>query len=116
MIFGYSGPPAPAGPAAPWLGERRLAEVEIYTTPFCPFCYRAKKLLDEKGVRFTEIDVTVTPGARQEMMDRAEGQRKVPQIFIGGRHLGGCEDLFDLESRGALDSVLGAPPEAEGVS
>ncbi len=93
-----------------------MAEVEIYTTPFCPFCYRAKKLLDEKGVRFTEIDVTVTPGARQEMMDRAEGQRKVPQIFIGGRHLGGCEDLFDLESRGALDSVLGAPPEAEGAS
>ena len=67
------------------------------------------------GVRFTEIDVTVTPGARQEMMDRAGGQRKVPQIFVDGRHLGGCEELFDLESRGALDSLLGAPPEPEGA-
>ncbi len=107
MIFGYSGPTAPAGPAAPWLGERHLAEVEIYTTPFCPFCYRAKKLLDEKGVRFTEIDVTVTPGARQEMMDRAGGQRKVPQIFVDGRHVGGCEELDALEKSGALDDLLG---------
>ncbi len=84
-----------------------MAEVEIYTTPFCPFCYRAKKLLDEKGVRFTEIDVTVTPGARQEMMDRAEGERKVPQIFIDGRHLGGSDELDALEKSGALDDLLG---------
>ncbi len=89
------------------MGEQRLAEVEIYTTPFCPFCYRAKKLLDEKGVRFTEIDVTVTPGARQEMMDRAEGERKVPQIFIDGRHLGGSDELDALEKSGALDDLLG---------
>ncbi len=93
------------------MGKPNLPEVDIYTTPFCGFCYRAKALLEGKGVRFTEIDVTVTPGARQEMMDRAGGQRKVPQIFIDGRHLGGCEELFDLESRGALDSLLGAPPE-----
>ncbi len=93
------------------MGERNLAEVDIYTTPFCGFCYRAKKLLEGKGVRFTEIDVTVTPGARQEMMDRAGGNRKVPQIFVDGRHLGGCEELFDLESRGGLDSLLGAPPQ-----
>ncbi len=84
-----------------------MAEVEIYTTPFCPFCYRAKKLLDGKGVRFTEIDVTVTPGARQEMMDRAEGVRKVPQIFVDGRHVGGCEELDALEKSGALDDLLG---------
>ena len=63
------------------------------------------------GVRFTEIDVTVTPGARQEMMERAGGNRKVPQIFVDGRHLGGCEELFDLESRGGRDALLGAPPE-----
>lgn len=107
MIFGYSGPPAPAGPAAPWSGERHLAEVDIYTTPFCGFCYRAKKLLEGKGVRFTEIDVTVTPGARREMVDRAKGQRKVPQIFIDGRHLGGCEELNALEKSGALDDLLG---------
>ncbi|MFQ5617648.1 MAG: glutaredoxin 3 [Rhodospirillales bacterium] len=93
-----------------------MPEVDIYTTPFCGFCYRAKALLDKKGVRFTEIDVTVTPGARQEMMERAGGQRKVPQIFVDGRHVGGCEELFDLESRGALDSLLGAPPEPEGAS
>ena len=98
------------------MGERNLAEVDIYTTPFCGFCYRAKALLEGKGVRFTEIDVTVTPGARQEMMDRAGGNRKVPQIFIGGRHVGGYEDLFDLESQGGLDSLLGAPPEPEGAS
>ncbi len=96
-------------------GGRRLAEVDIYTTPFCGFCYSAKKLLEGKGVRFTEIDVTVTPGARQEMMDRAGGNRKVPQIFVDGRHLGGCEELFDLESRGGLGSLLGAPPEPEGT-
>ncbi len=89
------------------MGEQRLAEVEIYTTPFCPFCYRAKKLLDEKGVRFTEIDVTVTPGARQEMVDRAKGKRKVPQIFIDGRHLGGSDELDALEKSGALDDLLG---------
>ena len=93
------------------MGERNLAEVDIYTTPFCGFCYRAKTLLEGKGVRFTEIDVTVTPGARREMMERAGGNRKVPQIFVDGRHLGGCEELFDLESRGALDSLLGAPAE-----
>ena len=98
------------------MGERHLAEVDIYTTPFCGFCYRAKTLLEGKGVRFTEIDVTVTPGARREMMERAGGNRKVPQIFIGGRHVGGCEELFDLESRGGLDSLLGAPPEPEGAS
>ncbi len=84
-----------------------MAEVDIYTTPFCPFCYRAKKLLDGKGVRFTEIDVTVTPGARQEMMDRAGGVRKVPQIFVDGRHVGGCEELDALEKSGALDDLLG---------
>ncbi len=89
------------------MGEQRLAEVEIYTTPFCPFCYRAKKLLDEKGVRFTEIDVTVTPGARQEMVERAKGDRKVPQIFIDGRHLGGSDEMDALEKSGALDDLLG---------
>ena len=67
-------------------------------------------------MRFTEIDVTVTPGARREMLERAGGNRKVPQIFIDGRHVGGCEELFDLESRGGLDPLLGAPPEPEGAS
>jgi len=89
-----------------------LAKVEIYTTPFCPYCHRAKRLLEGKGVRFTEIDVMFTPGKRREMTERAHGDRKVPQIFIDGRHVGGCDELCALDSRGELDSLLGMAPEA----
>ncbi len=83
-----------------------MAAVEIYTSPFCGFCFQAKKLLAGKGVEFTEIDVMMSPGKRQEMIERA-GTRSVPQIFVDGEHLGDCDHIHDLESRGELDAALG---------
>ena len=84
-----------------------MAEIEIYTTPFCPFCHWAKKLLDSKGVPYNEIDVMMKPGARQEMTERAGGNRKVPQIFVDSEYLGDCDELQALEADGALDARLG---------
>jgi len=84
-----------------------VAKVEIYTSPFCPYCHAAKRLLDDKGVAYTEIDVTMVPGARQEMAKRAGGARSVPQVFADGRHLGDCDRLHDLDAEGALDRALG---------
>lgn len=81
-------------------------EVEIYTTPTCPFCIRAKHLLNKKGVMFKEIDVTDSD-LRSKMKERANGRRTVPQIFINGEHVGGCDDLYDLEFDGDLDGKLG---------
>jgi glutaredoxin 3 len=83
-----------------------LQTVEIYTSPLCGFCHAAKRLLTKKGVEFTEIDVMVEPHRRSEMMDRANGRHTVPQIFVGVTHVGGCDDLFDLERAGKLDSLL----------
>ena len=83
-----------------------MPSVTIYTTGFCPFCYHAKKLLDRKGVPFEEIDVNMTPGARQEMMQRANGGTTVPQIFIGKTHVGGCDELYALEQQARLDCLL----------
>ncbi|CCQ74781.1 glutaredoxin 3 [Magnetospira sp. QH-2] len=85
-----------------------MAEVEIYTTPICPFCHRAKNLLDKKGVPFTEIDVQGKPDLRSKMTQRAGGRSSVPQVFIDGRSIGGCDDLFDMEFDGELDKLLGA--------
>ncbi len=82
------------------------APIEIYTTPICGFCMRAKRLLSSKGVEFTEIDLFEQPGRRSEMMDRSGGRHTVPQIFIGESHVGGCDDLFALESAGKLDPML----------
>lgn len=87
-----------------------MAQVEIYATMFCPFCFRAKRLLDQKGVDYQEIDVTMSPGRRREMSERAGGRSSVPQIFIDGRHIGGCDELHALEARGALDPLLGGAP------
>ncbi len=84
-----------------------MAEIEIYTTPFCPFCLWAKKLLDKKGVPYTEIDVTMKSGVRQEMIERAGGNRKVPQIFVDGAHIGDCDEIQALETAGELDVKLG---------
>ena len=84
-----------------------MAEIEIYTTMFCPFCHRAKRLLKEKGVPFREIDVTFNPGRRGEMRERAGGRTSVPQIFVDGRHLGDCEELHAFEREGRLDALLG---------
>jgi len=83
-----------------------VAEVEIYTTPFCPYCHRAKALLDSKGVAFTEIDVMMSPGKRTEMRERAGGGNTVPQIFIDGHHVGGSDELVDLDLDGRLDGLL----------
>lgn len=89
-----------------------MAEVEIYTSPFCGYCFRAKGLLKEKGADFTEIDVMFHPSRRTEMMARAGGGHSVPQIFIDGRHVGGCDELLALDARGELDPLLAS----EGAS
>ncbi|SMX26204.1 Glutaredoxin-3 [Pelagimonas phthalicica] len=85
-----------------------MQPVEIYTSPLCGFCHAAKRLLKQKGVEFTEIDVLVEPNRRSEMMDRANGRHTVPQIFIGETHVGGCDDLYELERAGKLDPLLEA--------
>jgi len=83
-----------------------MPNVTIYTTQWCGYCVRAKALLQRKGVPFQEIDVSFDPAERQRMTARANGRRTVPQIFIGERHVGGCDELHDLERRGELDSLL----------
>jgi glutaredoxin 3 len=83
-----------------------MANITIYTTRTCSFCYAAKSLLTKKGLNFDEIDVSADPAARQRMMLRANGRRSVPQIFIGENHVGGNEDLYELERRGGLDQLL----------
>ena len=85
-----------------------MAKVEIYTSPFCGFCYRAKMLLQDKGAEFEEIDIMTDPGRRPEMMQRAEGSHTVPQIFIGDAHIGGCDELLALDYKGGLDPLLQA--------
>jgi glutaredoxin 3 len=84
-----------------------MAEVEIYTTMYCPYCSRARALLEHKGVSFTEIDIMEEPGRRDEMIRRAGGLRTVPQIFIDGEHIGGCDDMVALDREGLLDPKLG---------
>lgn len=86
-----------------------MQTVEIYTTPTCGYCQAAKRLLTKKGVSFAETDVSRDPAKRQEMMRRANGGYTVPQIFIGGRHVGGCDDLHALDAAGKLDPMLAAP-------
>ncbi len=82
------------------------AQVEIYTWSTCPFCIRAKALLDRKGVQYTEHCIDGDEPARAEMSKRANGRRSVPQIFIDGKHVGGCDDLYALNSQGKLDPML----------
>jgi glutaredoxin 3 len=83
-----------------------MASVTIYTTRYCPYCHAAKALLDRKGVAFTEIDVGGDREGRQQMTQRANGRTTVPQIFIGAVHVGGCDDLYELEQGGKLDPLL----------
>lgn len=90
-----------------------MAKVEIYTSPLCGYCHRAKRLLDAKGVAYEEFDVFRTPGARDEMLSRAEGRRTVPQIFIDGKGVGGSDELHALERSGELDALL-ATAESNG--
>ena len=82
------------------------SNIEIYTWSSCPFCIRAKALLSRKAVEFTEYCIDGDSQAREEMADRANGRRSLPQIFINNQHIGGCDDLFALESEGELDSLL----------
>ena len=85
-----------------------MAQIEIYTTPFCGYCRLAKRLLDQKGVSYAETDVSMDPAERMAMVERAGGRRSVPQIFIGETHVGGCDDLYALERAGRLDGLLAA--------
>ena len=85
-----------------------MATVEIYTKFLCPYCTRAKRLLDEKGAPFEEIDITMGGPQRVEMIQRANGRTTVPQIFIDGRHIGGSDDLAALDRAGGLDPLLAA--------
>jgi glutaredoxin 3 len=80
-------------------------KITIYTTPWCPYCHAAKALLQRKGVDFEEIDAQ-DPAMRQHMMQKAHGRRTVPQIFIGDLHVGGSDDIHDLDRRGKLDPLL----------
>ena len=84
-----------------------MAPVTIYSKGWCPYCAAAKELLSEKGVAFKEIDIDRQPGSRQEMIARS-GRTTVPQIFIGERHVGGCDDLYALDRSGGLDPLLAA--------
>jgi glutaredoxin 3 len=86
---------------------RAVAKVEMYSKSSCPYCTRASQLLAAKGAEFETIDVEGGGPRRQEMMDRS-GRMTVPQIFIDGRHVGGCDDLFALERQGKLDALLAA--------
>ena len=85
-----------------------MPTVEIYTWRACPFCIRAKALLDRKGVAYTEYAIDGDQAARQAMSEKAGGRTSVPQTFIDGQHVGGCDDLFALERSGQLDVLLGA--------
>ncbi len=84
----------------------RMPKVTIYSSMFCPYCHRAKALLQHKGAAYDEIDVDTTPGARPEMIKRAQGGYTVPQIFIGDAHVGGCDELYALDMAGKLDAML----------
>jgi glutaredoxin 3 len=81
-------------------------EVVIYLTDWCPYCARARALLEKRGVTLREIDIGAVEGARAEMLARSGGRTSVPQIFIGQTHVGGCDDLFALDAAGRLDTLL----------
>lgn len=85
-----------------------MPPVTIYTKAWCPYCMAAKELLADKGIAFEEIDIAGKPELRTEMIGKANGRSTVPQIFIGTRHVGGCDDLYALDRRGELDKLLAA--------
>lgn len=85
-----------------------MADVQIYTRATCPYCIRAKRLLAMRGVAFEETAIDGDQAARAAMIQRAHGRTTVPQIFIDGRHIGGCDDLFELEQSGKLAELLAA--------
>ena len=83
-----------------------MTEVQVYSTSWCPYCKRAKALLEAKGVSWDEVDLDEQPDRRSEMIERTGGRTSVPQIWIGGEHVGGCDDLMALEASGRLDALL----------
>lgn len=83
-----------------------MPKIEVYSGPSCPYCVRAKNLLNRKGAVFTEYDVKADAEKMQEMLARSQGARTIPQIFINDRHIGGCDDLHALDSAGGLDPLL----------
>lgn len=85
-----------------------MPPITIYTKSWCPYCSAAKELLARKGAAFTEIDIEKKPEARAEMIQKANGRTTVPQIFIGEKHVGGCDDLYALDDRGGLEALLQA--------
>lgn len=88
-----------------------MPAIDIYTTPYCPYCRAAKELLDSKGAAYNEIDVSGNRELRSAMTQRAGGRTTVPQIFIGATHVGGCDDLYALEEDGKLDPLLAPQDE-----
>ena len=85
-----------------------MAQIEVYTKAFCPYCTRAKMLLGGQGADFREIDVTMDRAGFEAMVERANGRRTVPQVFIDGKHVGGSDDLAALDAKGELDALIGA--------
>ncbi len=83
-----------------------MSKIDIYTKGYCPYCHRAKALLTTKNVEFNEIDIDVKPELRNQMIELAQGKSTVPQIFINNQHVGGCDDLFALEAKNELNSLL----------
>jgi glutaredoxin 3 len=83
-----------------------MAKIEVYSGPFCPYCVRAKALLSRRQLPFVEYDVRAESGRREEMLQRTAGARTIPQIFINGRHVGGCDELYALDRRGELERWL----------
>lgn len=88
--------------------DTAMATVEIYTRPMCGFCYKAKKVLDKKGVTYSEYNIWAEEARKDEMLERSNGGRTVPQIFINDEHIGGCSDLLALDEQGGLDEKLAA--------
>jgi glutaredoxin 3 len=83
-----------------------MAQITVYSGPACPYCQRAKLLLKKKNAAFVDIDVSLDPAKRAEMMQKAGGKRSIPQIFINDQHIGGCDDLYALDADGKLDGLL----------
>ncbi len=83
-----------------------MNEIIVYTTIYCPYCVKIKQLLLKKNVEFTEVDLTNDDAGRVELVEKSGGRKTVPQVFINGKHIGGCDDLFALDAKGELDSLL----------
>jgi glutaredoxin 3 len=83
-----------------------MAQIIVYSGPSCPYCQRAKMLLQKKGAAYEEFDVKADPAKRDEMLQKTGGKQSIPQIFINGQHIGGCDDLYALDAAGKLDGLL----------